>query len=111
MENLLDYIHLHRGRITIQMILVTFNVGYKRLERLFKRLIGLTPKAYCRLIRFNAAIYFYEKYPEDNLTQLAYTTGHFDQMHFIKEIKRFTTFTPAQLLATPGLRSFRPENL
>lgn len=97
--NILAFIHQQRGQIQIQTILSKYNIGYKRVERLFKRKIGLTPKAYCRLIRFNASLYYHHQPTLENLTQLAYATGHFDQMHFIKEIKQFTNLRPKVFFA------------
>ncbi len=96
---ILGDIHQSLGQISIQSILEKYHIGYKRLERLFKKIVGLTPKAYCCLIRFNAALYIYEQQPKETLTQLAHQTGHFDQMHFIKEIKRFTHLPPKAFFA------------
>lgn len=92
---LLDYIHQSKGSASIQELTLQFNLGYKKLERLFKRHVGITPKLYARIIRFNQTLKMSEK--QKNLTSLAYETGFFDQNHFIKEIKRFTQKAPSDL--------------
>ncbi|MEL7424865.1 MAG: AraC family transcriptional regulator [Bacteroidota bacterium] len=85
--------------------------GYSRstLERYFKKDTGLTPKRYQSLQRYKAAVQ--EIYLTKNTDWQYYVNkyGYFDQSHFIKEIKRYTTFTPSQLLRTPGILSFRPQ--
>ena len=85
--------------------------SYSTLERYFKKETGLTPKKYQSLQRYKGAVE--EIYDTHNSDWLHYVDkyGYFDQSHFIKEIKRYTTFTPSQLLLMPGLRSLRPENL
>ncbi len=98
-EAILHHIHLHQGQISIQEICCFFKLNYKYLERLFKQEVGLNPKMYCRIIRFNASILHYQK-TSTPLTDLAYTAGYFDQMHFIKEVKRFTGLSPRQFFPT-----------
>lgn len=92
-------------------IMALTKYSYSTLERYFKKDTGLTPKQYLSLRRYKLAVE--EIYDSRNTDWMHYVQkyGYFDQSHFIKDIKRFTGFTPAQLLSIPGLRSFRPENL
>lgn len=82
--------------------------SYATLKRHFKRDTGLTPKTYHSLQRYKLAVQ--EIYQTRNNDWQYYIDkyGYYDQSHFIKELKRYTTFTPQQLLQTPGLISFRP---
>lgn len=99
-DKLLDAILQHithvRGNISVGELASHFQVGYKRLERLFKTYIGLTPKQFCRIIRFNATLYYRRQNHVMTLTDLAYSAGYFDQMHFIKEVKSITNLPPSQ---------------
>lgn len=92
---LLDYIHQTKGLASIQELSTQFNIGYKKMERLFKKHVGITPKLYARIIRFNQTLKLREE--KKTLTSLAYESGFFDQNHFIKEIKRFTQKAPSEL--------------
>ena len=94
--SVLTEIHRNKGQMEIADLLLSFGLNYKRLERLFKKHIGLSPKAYCCIVRFNATLFYQAKNPSDNLTQLAYSAGYFDQMHFVKEVKHFTNLTPSE---------------
>ena len=93
-RNIIENIHHKKGKVEIANLLSSFQLNYKRLERLFKKYVGISPKIYCRIVRFNSTLFYQAKRPEDNLTQLAYSAGYFDQMHFIKEVKHFTKLTP-----------------
>lgn len=92
---LLRAIHLSRGLISIQELSRTYNFSYKKMERLFKKCVGIPPKLYARIIRFNYSL----KIGIDHfsLTELAYESGFFDQNHFIKEVKRFTQKAPSEV--------------
>ena len=72
------------------------NIGYKKLERVFNQKLGVSPKTYACIVRFNQAIVMKHRYPEYNLTEIAYASGYFDQMHFIREMKRFSDTTPGK---------------
>ena len=92
-------------------ILEGSNYSYSSLERHFKKESGMTPKKFQIMKRYKKAVE--EIYATLNHDWMYYVEkyGYFDQSHFIREIKRYTSFTPAQLLATPGLISFRPDNI
>ncbi len=94
-DAIIKFIHSKRGQLKVQDIASHFNLNYKYLERLFKQQIGMTPKLYCKIIRFNASLLYYREVGCDKLTDLAYTSGYFDQMHFIKEVKQFTGVVPS----------------
>ncbi len=103
-DRLLDAILKHikqvRGNTSVSELTSHFQVGYKRLERLFKTYTGLTPKQFCRIIRFNATLYYQRRV--ETLTDLAYSAGYFDQMHFIKEVKNITDLSPSQFYKDIG---------
>jgi len=99
-QQILDCIHRHRGQVAVADLLQTFLMPYKRLERLFRKFVGLRPKAYCCITRFNATLLHRERRMQDSLTQLAYASGYFDQMHFIREVKQFTHLTPKEFYKT-----------
>lgn len=82
------------GMIDIDQMASTIELSTRQLERLFKKVIGLTPKFYCRIIRFN---YIFEviKEQKDSWIRTALQSGFFDQSHFIKNFKEFTGEEPS----------------
>lgn len=97
------------GNCNLKKILEVTNYSYSTLERHFKRDTGLTPKRFLSLQRYKQAVR--ELYITRNSDWLYYVTkyGYYDQSHFIKEIKRYTNHTPAQLLKTPAFIEVRPN--
>jgi len=81
------------GNLRISNLVADLQVSQKSLENKFKRFIGVTPKQYCRLIRFIGSIRNYNS-SSSSLTSLAYENSFFDQSHFIKEIKQYTGLAP-----------------
>lgn len=81
--------------------------SYSTLERQIKKSTGLSPKKFQSLMRYKLAVQ--EIYDTRNEDWMHYVEkyNYFDQSHFIKEIKRYTSFTPKQLLDQPALPDFR----
>jgi AraC-like DNA-binding protein len=70
------------------------NIGLRKLERLYNKHIGVSANTYNTLNRFHSSMnrLLYKDFSK--FSDLAYDYGYFDQMHFIKEFKRFTGNTP-----------------
>jgi AraC-like DNA-binding protein len=67
----------------------------RRLERIFLEEIGVTPKIFCRIVRFNHAKSMIERNPDVDLRQLAYECGYADQSHFTRNFREMFGRTPA----------------
>lgn len=78
---------------------ISRGAGYSmsRLERHMKRIVGVTPKQYQRITRFNTVMQYINRnaFP-DNWSQIASRFGYYDQTHFIKEFKFFYGKTPGE---------------
>jgi AraC-like DNA-binding protein len=66
------------------------------LERKFRELVGLTPKALSTIYRFQRVMELKDKF--SNLTSLACEASYFDQAHFVRDFKRITGTSPKALL-------------
>lgn len=73
-------------------------LGKKQFERLFNELVGINPKEYARIVRFQKSLKLLQHYSDVNQAQLAYQCGYSDQSHFIREFKQFSGYTPLSLL-------------
>lgn len=82
------------GMIEVEQMAADVKLSIRQLERLFKKIVGLTPKFYCRIVRFN---YIFEviKEQKDSWIRTALQSGFFDQSHFIKNFKEFTGEEPS----------------
>lgn len=76
-------------------------VGYsqKHLIDLFKKNVGLTPKHFMKIMRFQKAIQEIPASNQINWAGIAVESGYYDQAHFINDFKTFSGFTPKEYLA------------
>ncbi|WP_353780057.1 helix-turn-helix domain-containing protein [Winogradskyella sp. 3972H.M.0a.05] len=93
-ESIVEYIYSYRGEVRFQSLTETFNTNYKKIERLFDKYLGISPKTYIRIVRFNAAVNLHMNNKHESLTQIGLQLGFFDQSHFIRDFKKFTSLSP-----------------
>jgi len=67
----------------------------KRLIRLFRAEVGLSPKEYARVRRLQAALRQLGAGATGG-AHIAAHIGYFDQSHFVREFRSFTGMTPTQ---------------
>lgn len=74
-------------------------LGKKQFERLFSFMVGMNPKEYARIVRFQKSLWYLQHSTGNlNQAQLAFQCGYADQSHFIREFKHFSGHTPLSLL-------------
>ncbi|MEO3402370.1 helix-turn-helix transcriptional regulator [Mucilaginibacter sp. CAU 1740] len=73
------------------------NVTPRYLHKLINQYTGLTPTAYNKINRFQQSLKLISK-GSQSLTAIAYSSGYFDQSHFIRDFKAFTGITPSSYL-------------
>ncbi len=82
------------------MATLSRKVGYsqKHFIQMFRENVGVTPKAFLRIVRFQRAIQEIEASKRINWSSMALDCGYYDQAHFINDFKDFSGFTPQQYL-------------
>ena len=70
--------------------------------QLFREQVGLTPKLYCRVRRFQRSLQTLVTQHEVNWVDLANACGYFDQAHFINEFRTFSGMNPTSYLKQRG---------
>lgn len=68
----------------------------RQFERKFKEYIGVNPKLYARIIRFDNVFRMKNKYPHKDRLSIAIYCGYHDYQHLAKEYKDFTGCTPTE---------------
>lgn len=76
-------------------------IGYsqKHFAAIFAKHVGVTPKAYLKIMRFQKAVGEIESNPKIDWTKLALDCGFYDQSHFINDFRLFSGFTPEEYLS------------
>ena len=86
------------GKVPIADISNDIGISNRYLERLFQKKLGISPKLFSSVIRFQQVFKFFEIPGPISLTGIAYRTGYYDQSHFNREFKRFAGISPHQYI-------------
>lgn len=106
---LLDLLHDLPYDAGIPQVLEKTGYSISTLERHVKKETGLSPKAFLRLRKYKAALEEIHLDQNPDWQYYVHKYNYFDQSHFIKTVKAFTSFTPSQIVANSNLISFRPK--
>lgn len=93
--NLLEY---NEPRNTVDILSGKLGRSSRYVRKVFKQDIGITPKVFLKISRFNAAFNLLKADQFVRLSDIAYRLNYFDQSHFIREFRYFTGMTPLQFL-------------
>ena len=87
-----------------QLKKIAEKTGYsqKQFIHIFKKFVGLTPKQYQKITRFNLALSEIEYQKKLDWTKISYDCGYYDQAHFINEFQNFSGFSPSRYLTKRG---------
>ena len=75
-----------------------FRISRRQLERTFKSALGVSPKAFHRLARFQHVVRDLLLTPSGDGLDTALAHGYYDQPHFIREFESFAQVTPTSFL-------------
>ena len=81
-----------------RQIVENYSKTQKHLIAQFKKYVGLTPKYYQRILRFNEILQQIHKSEKIEWSQVAYQCEYADQSHFIKEFKHFSGLNPQKFI-------------
>jgi AraC-like DNA-binding protein len=83
-----------KGLVTISSLSEQYNISTRHLERKFISIVGMNPKQFSRVIRFQNILRLMQSGQISNLTGIAFESGYYDQPHFIKDFRNFTGTNP-----------------
>ena len=95
-----DKINQSKGLISIVELADFACLSTKQFNRKFTEFVGIKPKQFTRVVRFQNTIYSQQRRSVKNLTELAYKCGYYDQAHFTNEFKEFTGYSPKEFFKT-----------
>ena len=95
-EYALEIIENSKGQIKAQDIAHEVCLGLKQFERTFSKYVGINPKKYASIVRFQNVIQMKRKHDNSSMLQLAFDNGYYDHAHFIHDFKSFTGLSPKE---------------
>lgn len=90
------YIEKNYGLLPIKAVAEKFRITPRWLEKLFHQQVGLSPKAYSRVIRFNGTLQYLLHSSDPSWLDAVEQFGYTDQSHFIKDFQALLGTSPTQ---------------
>jgi AraC-like DNA-binding protein len=90
---------------------VTDRIGFstRHFNQLFRDRVGLTPKLFCRIQRFQQVLNLLSGKTQVDWMDIVFTCGYFDQAHLIHEFRAFADCTPTEYLSQRGFHPCHVE--
>jgi len=105
----LDGLRLDNARAVVRRMARNACLSDRRFIDVFRFEVGLKPKLFNRVQRFQRVLALVHQIPSPDWTQLAQNHGYFDQSHLIRDFLAFSGFSPADYLRR--LNDLRKERL
>jgi len=93
----LEAIGASRGGVGIRELVRSTGRSHRWLTERFRAEIGLTPKAYARLVRFEAAYEEICRLDRVRWAELALDAGYYDQSHLVRDFRELAGATPTEV--------------
>jgi AraC-like DNA-binding protein len=111
-----NQIILASGCIGIPALADRSGLSMRQFERRFIQQVGMRPKLFARIARFEAALDNKARFDSKSWTDVAHEFGYYDQMHMVHDFGEFFAGTPTEMLAVletvfvEELKRMRPTN-
>jgi AraC-like DNA-binding protein len=99
------WVRANPASMTVGHLAEAAGVSRQHLTRVFRRAIGVSPKRYCRVARFQRGLVYAGAGASVQWAEVAAELGYADQSHMIAEFRELSSLTP-ETLATQ--RWFHP---
>lgn len=87
------------GNISQTELTEISDIGSRHFRRKFKKIIGITPKYFCKVIQLNTIFEHLKSSNANELHHLALDCGYYDQSHFIHDFNRLIGASPSDFLS------------
>jgi AraC-like DNA-binding protein len=86
----------------VSSVAIDLGVSERHLRRVFREVVGISPKEFARVARFRNALRIAREGSPRNWAAIAAATGYYDQAHLIEEFRAIAGVTPRVLLGELG---------
>lgn len=94
--------HIERtaGRLDVAELAETCAASPRHLRRVFSREVGVSPKAYAKIVQLNTVVAALRTGEAGAVHDLALAHGYYDQAHFARDFSRLVGSNPGAFLAS-----------
>ena len=89
-----------RAPVPVRDVVGRIGLSERRFIDIFRNQVGLTPKRFCRITRFQSVLRRIQAGRPIDWAGIALDCGYFDQPHFIHDFRRFSGLNPTAYLPT-----------
>ena len=86
------------GNSRVSQVAADSGLSVRQFERCFVQQLGVNPKLFARIVRFEAALDSKARSSIKSWTDVAHEFGYYDQMHMVHDFDIFTGGTPTKIL-------------
>jgi AraC-like DNA-binding protein len=86
----------------VSAVAVDLGMSERHLRRVFREVVGVSPKAFAKLTRFHHALRAAGADRRASWASIAAASGYYDQAHLIAEFRAIAGVTPRELLGELG---------
>lgn len=101
----LEGFRFNNSRAVVRKLVRNAGLSHRRFIDVFRFEVGLKPKLFNRVQRFQKVLAMIHRIPAPDWAQLSLEHGYFDQSHLIRDFLAFSGFSPADYLCR--LRNLR----
>jgi AraC-like DNA-binding protein len=94
----IEAVNYYKGNISVDTLAYKCNVSQRSLERMFEANVGISPKKFINIVRFEQAVNSLQKEnPTSRLQDIAFEYGYYDLAHFANDFKKHSGFSPSKI--------------
>lgn len=105
----MDHMLQQGGAIHLPDLVQNLGLSRRHFERLFINQVGLPPKTYMRIARFQTALDAKVAHPSRTWIDIAHSLNYYDQMHMVHDFKLLAGASPTKVFKELG--DMRPDAL
>lgn len=94
----LKCINDRNGGVKLEKLAEETGYSTRYINRVFQNYIGINPKLFCRIIRFQHSLEYLFSQPQSKLADLVAELNYYDQSHLLREYNDFCQLTPYKLI-------------
>ncbi len=91
-----------RPGVTVERLASRHDLGARQLRRAFADRVGVSPKLFARVARFDRLIRLHNRSPQEDWLSLAVHAGYYDDHHVRRDFRTFALSTPTAFSAAEG---------
>ncbi|WP_118975886.1 helix-turn-helix transcriptional regulator [Taibaiella koreensis] len=94
------------GQVSVEALAQEMHVSNRTLERIFKKNVGIPPKEFLRIVRFQEVLRRLREIAgspasasatKESLLRIAFELGYYDHAHLTNEFKKYAGILPSEL--------------